>query len=480
MNHFKPGTLALLLATTLFATPGFAAPPTAQCKADGQDALAALTQGKFKQATMHFSPDAASHVSPEVLQTSWQQLLSQLGAFKSLGRLAPLQLDGNDMLATTMTFADGKLGALVACDADNRIGTFRLVPAASLDAAAKPATGSKPPPDIAAMQALKADLVARQRAPHPPVKARVEADGVRVQPLAVPSPVGSLRGALTLPAGQGPFPAVVLVAGSGPNDLDETVGPNKPFRDIADGLAKLGVASLRYDKRTFAHGAKAAAQPRFTVDDEVTDDALAAARLLAQQKSVDSRRVFVLGHSEGAMLAPRIVQRDPQLAGAIMLAAPARPLLEVSRQQTRDLAAKLGASPDQIAAALRANEVEQALLDKADPRHPPAGEYGGVPQSFWLSLHDYRQAAVAKSLPQPLLILQGGSDFQVSSTLDFDKWKQALAGKPNATFHLYPGFSHLFRPVGETGTLADYLKPGPVAPRVIDDIANWIKAQPSK
>lgn len=274
----------------------------------------------------------------------------------------------------------------------------------------------------------------------------------------------------------------MLVQGSGAHDLDETAGPNKPFRDIADGLAKAGIASLRYDKCTFDYALKAAANPDFTIDDEVTDDALTALRLLAKQKSVDPHRVFVLGHSLGAQMAPRIAKRDPQLAGVIMLAA--RPLLDVLAEQIREGGQRAGQTKAQIAKAEQPVVAEQAILAKADPQHPPKGmSYAipgaPVPQVYQLSLHDYHQVAVAKSLTVPMLILQGGNDFQVSPINDFDAWKKALAGKSNVTFHLFPGLSHLFMS-GPTKSPADYEKPAHVDPAVIRAIADWIKAQPAK
>lgn len=337
-----------------------------------------------------------------------------------------------------------QLGFVAACDAQDKISSYRFVPAEALSAKA--------------------------------VQAHVEAGGVRVSPLDVPTPAGPLHGALTLPEGAGPFPAIVLVAGSGAHDMDETIGPNKPFRDIAEGLARAGIASLRYDKRTFDHPEGGA---NLVIDAEVTDDAVAAARLLARQKGIDATRVFVLGHSLGAMMAPRIGQRDPQLAGLVLMAAPARPLLDVSAEQVRELGARGQAMPAQVAAGEQAIVAEQKLLAGADPRRSPAGSFGGVPQGYWLSLRDYHQVEVAKDLRMPMLLLQGGSDFQVSPTLDFGRWQQDLAGRPHTAFHLYPGLSHLFMPAGRAGTLADYKAPAHVDAKVIDDIASWVKAQPA-
>src|SRR5262249_23144105 len=130
----------------------------------------------------------------------------------------------------------------------------------------------------------------------------------------------------------GPFPAVVLVHGSGPNDRDETILGNKPFRDLAGGLASQGIAVLRYEKRTRAHAAKLAVKTP-TLDEEVTDDAVAAGKLLRRTKDVDPKRVFVLGHSLGATMAPRIGERDPDIAGLIVLAGATRPLEDLILEQ---------------------------------------------------------------------------------------------------------------------------------------------------
>ncbi len=444
VNRAK-SVMTALLGLTLAAP--VVAKATDACRTHGQAALVAWTQGHYDQVGKDFSPVIAGKLTPDMLRQVWGQLQAQAGSFKSLGALAPQSLGGQEALVARMEFSGTPLAAVIHCDAQDRIDGFRVVPAASVQAAT-----AAPEPAIAS---------AASRA------------------LPVPSPLGPLPGTLTLPEGKGPFPAVLLVAGSGPHDRDETIDPNKPFRDLAAGLAKAGVATLRYDKRTYAHAAQIDTQA-FTVDDEVTDDALAAARLLAQQPGIDPRRVFVLGHSLGAMLAPRIGQRDPQLAGLILLAAPARPLLDVSAQQVREQGQRGHETAAQIAAGEQAIAAERKLLATADPRHPPAGSFGGLPQRYWLSLHEVHPVEAAKALPMPLLILQGGSDFQISPTLDFARWQQALAGRPHTDFHLYPGLSHLFMPAGKTGTVADYQAPAHVDAQVIGDIAAWVKAQPAR
>lgn len=442
----KPLMGCLLLALLLAVPLASVAAGNRTCAPVAEASLDALVHKDYAGAAKDFAPKLRQSLPPAKIEQAWQQVQAAFGAYRSHGKVRPRQFQGKPMSVARVELEKGPLDFVTGCDASNRLTSFLLLLPSALEE-------------------------------RPAIVARTWPDGTREQPLSVPSPVGPLRGALTLPAGKGPFPGVVLVAGSGPNDLDETVGGRKPFRDIAHGLARAGVATLRYDKRTYDYAAKTASDPHFTIDDEVTDDAVAALRVLAERKQVDPRRVFLLGHSLGGQMAPRIASRYPRLAGVIMLAAPARPLLDVIVQQTREQGERHGESQAAIDKQLHAIAAEKALLAKANPQEP-RGVFGGAPQSWWLSLHGYDQVAVAKSLSLPLLILQGGSDFQVSPKNDFEAWKTALAGRSNVTFRLYPGLGHLFTPAGTTGTVADYAKPAHVAPKVVADIAAWIKAQP--
>lgn len=300
-----------------------------------------------------------------------------------------------------------------------------------------------------------------------------EAEVARV--VDVPSSAGPLPGTLLLPKGKGPFPVVLLLAGSGPNDRDETIGPNKPFRDLAEGLAAAGIGSFRYDKRTHVY-AKNVVTDTFTVDDEVTDDALAALHMLARQPNVDPHHLFVLGHSLGALMAPRVGQRDPKLAGLILLAAPAKMGPEVPMRQIRYLAPMQGASQAQLDELLAPLVKTQEMLAHADPKHPPAGDFYHAPASYWLSLRDYDPIATARKLRIPMLILQGGSDYQVTPQDDFSHWQAAFAQERRVKLVEYPGLSHLFMPAGQPPSAADYAKPGHVQEQVLQDIVSWIKA----
>ena len=225
------------------------------------------------------------------------------------------------------------------------------------------------------------------------------------------STLGPLPGTLTLPAGHGPFPAVLLIAGSGPSDRDETIGPNKPLRDLAHGLVAAGIASLRYDRRTLVFPTRVAAALKagkdFTIDDEVTDDALAALKLLARQPGIDPQRMFVLGHSLGALMAPRLGQRYPGLAGLVLLAAPVSFNLDSAIRQIRYIGQQQGISTAEITAQLAPLIQARAALARVDAAHPSGARlYFHAPASYWLGLRDYNAVRVAEHLSVPMLVLQ--------------------------------------------------------------------------
>jgi dienelactone hydrolase len=275
-----------------------------------------------------------------------------------------------------------------------------------------------------------------------------------------------LPGTLTVPKGAGPFPAVVLVHGSGPNDRDEAVGGVRVFKDLAEGLASRGIAVLRYDKRTKVYGPRVAALKNFTVADETVDDAAKAAALLRTQKEVDPAKVYVLGHSLGGYVAPRIADEDGKLAGLIVMAGNVRPMEDLVIEQLQWLSAQQSAI-DQAKAV-------QAKVKKLEPGDEDSPAVMGAPPTYWLDLKGYNPAEKAKSLGLPMLILQGERDYQVTMT-DFGLWKQALGSAKGVTLKSYPALNHLFV-AGEGKSLpAEYNKPGHVSADVVNDIAGFIK-----
>jgi dienelactone hydrolase len=287
-----------------------------------------------------------------------------------------------------------------------------------------------------------------------------------------------LPATLSLPLGDAPVAALVLVHGSGPADRDGTLGGSRPLRDLAEGLASQGIAVLRYEKRTRTHAARVAALQTLTSKEEVVDDAVAAVRLLRSHRRIRADRIFVLGHSFGGMMAPRIATSEPAVAGLIVMAGNVRPLEQAILAQVSYLANLDGtvtaAEQAQIAIALEL--IERARTIK--PSDPPlTTAIVRAPAAYWLDLRGYDPAALAATLRLPMLILQGERDYQVTMADDFAAWRRTLGTRANVEFRSYPALNHLM--IAGTGPSqpAEYLTPGHVDPEVVRDIAAWIKAR---
>jgi dienelactone hydrolase len=271
-----------------------------------------------------------------------------------------------------------------------------------------------------------------------------------------------LPGTLTLPSGDGPFAAVVLVHGSGPSDRDNTKGASKIFRDLAEGLASRGIAVLRYEKRTQLYRS---AKPA-TVDEETVTDAARAIALLRTQKEIDGRRIYVLGHGLGGYVAPRIAEEDGKLAGIILFAANARPIEDVVLDQAQYLNV-----PAKDMEGIRAAVKRVKALDPADSDAPPLL---GMPVTYLLDLKTYDPVAAARNQTIPILVLQGERDFE-ANTKDFALWKSGLGARKDVKFQSYSQLNHLFVAGEGKSSEAEYRKPAHVAPEVIDEIAGWVK-----
>lgn len=294
-----------------------------------------------------------------------------------------------------------------------------------------------------------------------------------------------LDGVLSIPDGlSGPAPAVVLVHGSGSHDYDETIFENKPFRDFAEYLAAKGIAVIRYNKRTLVHGAAMVQQlgGSLTVYEETIEDAILAAEILKADPRIDKDRVFILGHSLGGMLAPRIQAEGGNFAGIISLAGSPRSLLDIMYDQQMAYVEEM---PEGDEKALALTQMEsygeqvEALLSLSDDDAKSIPMAGGISAYYYKEMDEHPVSAYIDEISTPFLVLQGSSDFQVYADKDYVMWQDLLAGRTNVTFRLYEGLNHLFMPsagANITDYQAEYEIPSHVDGQVLADIAAWIQA----
>jgi dienelactone hydrolase len=436
------------------ATASQSPPATPDAASIGHEFVAALAAGDagsaeaLEDTAMHNAAPAAS------LTNIWQQLVTNYGAFQGIGQTSVASQPPYLNASVPVTFAQATVTLLVTVSAQGQVAGFHVGAVVTSSGSSGPATPSLPPASYVN-------------------QASFSETGVTVG-----SSPWELPGTLSMPKGSGPFPAVVLVAGSGPEDQDETYGPNKPFQDLAWGLASAGIAVLRYDKRTYTYAAQMAALPNITVKQETTDDAAAAISLLRSTPGVDPSRVFVVGHSLGAYLAPRIATSVPgQLDGLAMLEAFSTPLPQLILDQARYLVS-LSPSPDPSTDAVLANLAAQVQVAESPDLSPstPASQLPlGVPASYWLDLRTYDPIATATTLTLPMFFSQGGRDYQVPPS-ELQPYQAALSGRDNVVFDTYPPMDHLLLDGTGTPSPAEYNIPGHVDAQLVADLAAWIVA----
>lgn len=294
--------------------------------------------------------------------------------------------------------------------------------------------------------------------------------------LPVPALGGELPGTLTVPEGDGPFPAVVLVHGSGPSDRDETVESVKPFRDLAEGLTEKGIAVYRYDKRTYVYGNEMKDDHEITLVEETIEDAVNAAKMLAGQERIDPERIFVLGHSLGGTAIPAISaqleQEGGQACGFVMMAASLRPLDELMREQYDFLYSLVPELTEQQQAEKDSLFEELDKLQDLDALSED-DTVMGIYTPYWRWLADYDILKAAEEMTQPCLLLQGEEDYQVTME-DFALWKEALSGRESWKMISYPGLTHCFTPGQKSEGTTVYARPETVDAQVIEDIAAFV------
>lgn len=398
-------------------------------RANPQIVLEMLRDGNGRMLYMMCDDNVRSSVDAGQLSSLWKGIESQMGLYVS--NSAWYGLDGvPGGKWCNISFENGKAALVLVYGLDGRIAGLRIAP---------PLPEPAPDEEFSDIHEL--------------------AEGWEEKELAVHTGKFKLPARLTVPRQKAPdsIPVLILVHGSGPNDMDETLGPNKLFKEIATAMSHRGIAVLRYDKRTYVYGEKAFANPEEpTIEEECTDDALSAASLA---DSLGFERIFIIGHSLGAGMAPYIAASDTGglLDGIIMLAAPASTMAETIEHQIGVLGNAY-------------NREELARIHKT---------FMELPQKYIEGV-DYDKKAVMAGLCAkafPMLFLQGGRDYQVPAEeiRIWEAWTDEAGGNADARFISYPGLNHIFHKGEGEPSPAEYAVQGKIPGEVLDDIAGFLK-----
>lgn len=440
-NHFF--LITLLLALMFFPRGMQAAPPEAYENSVSQLVLA-MQEGTADDNPDIFTEELQAALGSLKLRDLWTQLQQQLGEFEHLGRYIHEDAGEYHVVLAVTKFRNMELALRVVYDQGMKIAGLQFVPAPPLSFTPAPAYADT-------TLFTETDLM-------------LDCGDIE------------LPAKLTMPGSETPVPLVVLVHGSGPNDIDETIGPNKPFRDIAWGLASQGIAVLRYEKRT-KFDPNSLDLNNITPWEETGKDAVSAAEQAAQMDGVDPQRVFVLGHSLGGMMAPEIARQSGKLAGIILLGGNSGKLYDILIRQYEHLGA-IQDPDNQHGTREKTEEVrrQSALIHAGEltPDTPREETLLNTPAVYWLYIRDYDQVETAGRLDIPILILQGERDYQVDMQ-EFEGWKNALGEKPGVTLKSYPGLNHLFFAGEGTPDPSEYNREMNTDVQVILDIAAWIR-----
>lgn len=416
-------------APTVEAPVEAPAPEATTTREVADDVVAALESRDFERVAGRLDPEVAAMTAND-FQEVWDSLVEQLGELQSWNHLGEEESEGRTAHLYRLTFEQLEVDALVGIAQETLMVQglfFRPVAAEGVSA---------PYVDPTAFSSREVEVGEGELA---------------------------LSGTLTVPNGEGPFPGVILLHGSGPLDRDSNVGANRPFRDIAEGLSSRGVAVLRFDKRTFQHPDRM--PPEVTLENEVILDGVEALKVLAAQPEVDNARRFVLGHSLGALVAPEVAKRDGQTAGVAILAPPGRKPWELVLGQLQ----YLQLPPEQ----LQAVETEAKRL--ADGSMPDEEAFLGAPASYWRDWANHDGIRTARGLRVPLLILRGERDYQVTAE-DTAAWQRGLRGRARVEIETVPALNHLFIAGEGPSTPAEYGEPGHVDLGVIERLTRFMGA----
>ncbi len=403
-----------------------------------------LTTENYDAVVATFSPEVAAQMNADALKQVWTGVVAQLGGYKSYSYSKFVQSDTVLTYIYQIQFKNMNLRALVSYNPVGKVNGFYFRP----------------------MEPEKTEKPKYRLPPYADTTAFIETDFAAPGTPAVPA-------SQVIPKDVGPTPVVLLIPGSGPLDRNETVFENQPFKDIAWGLGSKGIASVRFDNRSYIVGMDKTVE--LDLRSYLLDDiASLLAYIRSQPQVFDTTQIYLAGHSLGGTVAPLAARADNRLAGIIMISAAARPLTDVVIDQFE----YLGSLAGDTAGSYVKNQIDmvrEACRKIRERTFPKDQMFIFASGRVWYDLLDNDNVTAAKALTIPMLLLWGARDYQVTER-DWEIWRTTLSGRANVVFKRYDDLNHLYQPGTGKATNTEYTtNTAPVDLRVIQDIAAWIK-----
>ncbi len=414
-----------------------------------EDMVDAIARGDFASATKNIDGKVKGLLSEDRIRLNWKEISEKSGAF--IGRTKTWQetREGRAVVVVTLKFEKFVWDVSVWLTDYNTIGMIKFT-----------ANNSLNPPYAS--------------------PSYVHEDRYVERTIIIKHQKWQLHGILALPVTDKRCPVVILVPATSMGDRDSSYSMNRPYRDIAGGLASQGIAVLRYDGlSSYKDNLKeiVAITENWTAKDEETGVVDAAIALCRKRKEIDQKRIYVLGHDYSGYLLPRVGKEHPDIAGMILSAAIARRpedvILDGVVYKLQVSEPVLSADSKKLVADIRRAKAEIAMLT---PASDSSRRVLYLPVSYWLDLKDYDAAGMAKSLKQPILMLQTGRDYDTTEE-DNRIWSEALGSKSSVTIKNYPKLNHYYVQGEGRITQTEYVMPGNVSEQVVNDIAGWIHKQ---
>lgn len=433
-----------LLCVLLLLSRGLMGQAGEQAAVRSGELLERLQEGNWTAAVGMLDSALAAKLDAAQLEIIWRGLQLSHGALQEIGNSSSKEINQRIYYYRRLDFERSSIRLELQFDVDFNITSLRLQPLSDADM-------YLPPPY---------DQPSNYRA----YSMRVRHDTVQLPAI------------LTLPTACSNCPIVLLLHDLGPQDNDHSIGPTKAFRDLAVGLAAEGIASLRYDKRTYRYGPELMADLRvLTLENEVMEDALAALALIQTVQEVDQAAVYLIGLGLGGMVAGSLAARSPlPITGIVAIGASPRPLPDQILDQYIQL---MGSSYDFAAMQGPVQQLERQVRrakSSSLAQEVPADSLPlQLPAPYWQHLQRFDPAAGYWQTNARLWFVRGAADFQ-SQAEDQQAWERRLLGRDKLTFTTFPSLNHLLMPSLDLSAREAYKRPNHIDPGFLHSLADWI------